>query len=500
MGGPDQGRREHRTFATPGAEDPPQAAGGIGPYQPEMITPTQGGLKGTWRWVTIRPAAPFVLAVLLAVAAAVLWYDAIALSVDRLDGFSSERRDDMVAFYVAAQFLREGRADQIYDLDAVGQEEARVLARPAGYHGGLVYLNPPFVAALFYPLSLLPYPLAQAVWLAVDIAALLISLALLTPELRKLGLKWATIFVLGVFAFFPVFYSLLYVQISPLILLSWVVAYRLLRANRGYWCGFALAASLVKPHLALLPALFLLVTGRRRPLLTFAAAGLLLAAASIALVGADTFLRDYPRLLVESMNWRLQHGIDRAHMFGWQGFLSLVLGGRLPRLERAAAMALSLLTIGLAVYLWRRLRSEERLGRLLLAIAAATVLVSPHINTQDLIVFVLPAAVLVAHARSPFDVLVPIGLLTLVPPAVVGVNLATPFLAALLVYLAVEERGSPTGPVAPLPPPFVRVSPRAAGVAPKTLLQRPVPGPGGPRSPLQAALTSSTFGAMLAER
>jgi hypothetical protein len=209
----------------------------------------------------------------LALMAIVLWGYAIALAVDRLDGRSSEPREDVVAFYVAGKLLNEGHADWLYDVPTVANEEAEVLGRPAGYHGGLPYLNPPFVAGMFYPLSLLPYGAAQAVWLGLSVAALAASLALLWPELRRLDRRWAVVFVLAVIASAPVFWSLLYGQLSTLALLSWVASYRLLKARREGAAGLVLAVCLIKPPLAVVPALYLLMTGRWRALAGFIVGG-----------------------------------------------------------------------------------------------------------------------------------------------------------------------------------------------------------------------------------
>lgn len=389
--------------------------------------------------IGVRRWLPLAVAVPLAVTAAFLWADAIALSVDRLDGFSADKREDIVAFYTAGRLLAQGRADELYDLAAVVEEEERVLGRPAGMHGGLLYLNPPFVAAIFYPLSLLPYRVAQAVFVAIDIAAIGLAIVLLTPELRRLDRGWAVVFVLGVLVSLPAYVSLLYVQLSPLILLSWVASYRLLTAGRDGWGGLVLAASLIKPPLAVIPAVFLLVTGRRRAALAFAAAALALAVISVAIAGPEAAFRAYPSLALDSMDWRFEYGVDRPHMFGWTGFFSLIMDERLISQQRALAVAASLVTLAVAVYLWRRLRQRDDVGRLLLAVTATTVLVSPHIHTQDLLVFVLPAALLVTNVRGRFDVLVPVVITPLVGFALADFNLATPFFAAVMGYLALEE-------------------------------------------------------------
>jgi hypothetical protein len=182
------------------------------------------------------------------------------------------------------------------------------------------------------------------------------------------------------------------------------------------------------------PALFLLATGRWRALAGFAAGGALLGAASLALVGPQTALVDYPRALLQSVGWRSEYGIDRPHMFGWSGLLSLLLGDHAPGLERALAVAASLVTLPVAVYVWRRLDKEGDAPGVALAVASATVLLSAHIHLQDLQIMLLPAALLVARRRERFDVLVPAALFVLAPLSLTGANLVTPLLAGSLAY------------------------------------------------------------------
>jgi len=396
------------------------------------------GQRGAWRRAgsLVLGAAPLVLAAALAVAAAVLWSYAVALAVDRLDGRSSEPREDIVAFYVAGKLLGDGHSERLYDVPAVAGEEAAVLARPAGYHGGLPFLNPPFVAGLFYPLALLPYGVAQAVWLVLSVVFLAASLALLRPELRRLDRKWRVVFVLAALASAPVFWSLLYGQLSTLVLLSWVASYRLLKARREGAAGLALAVCLIKPPLAVVPALFLLTTGRWRAFAAFAAGGALLGVASLALVGPQTALVDYPRLMLDSTAWRSEYGIDRPHMFGWNGLLSMLLGGQAPELERSLGVAASLATLAAAVYVWRRLGRQGNEAGLTLAVASAAVLFSPHIHLQDLQIMILPAALLVTGRpdKLGFAALLPAALFVLAPLSLTGVNLVTPVLAGSLAY------------------------------------------------------------------
>ena len=384
---------------------------------------------------------PYLLAGLLALLAAGLWGYLIVHVVDTWDGSAAQRREDVVAYYAAGRLVAEGRGDALYDPDVVADVEEAVLGRAAGWHGGIAYMNPPFVAGLFQPLTRLPYGQAQALWFALNALAVVASLALLLPELRRLPRRWAVVFVLAALASFPVFWSLLYGQIASLVLLSWVLFYRWLKDGREAPAGLALAAALIKPHLAFVPVLYLVATGRWRAAAGFAAGAAALAGLSVALVGPEATFVSYPRFLLESMRWRNEYGVDRPHMFGWINFFALVL----PDASRWAMLLLtgaaSTITLLLAIYVWRRYPRLDDGSRPALALAAATILISPHLHTQDLQILLLPAALLVAYRRDVFAVAVPALLFFLIPLVMISVNLATPALAAALVIVAWKAYG-----------------------------------------------------------
>ncbi len=409
-------------------------------------TPTVRGplglSTGRFTWGAARRAAPYALVPVLALLAAGLWGYVILQTVDRWDGESAERREDVVAYYAAGRLLRDGRGDSLYRADVLAETERIILGRPAGWHDGLVYMNPPFFAGLFAPLAALPYGQAQALWFGIGALAVFASVALLLPELRRLPRPWTVVFVLGALASFPVFWSLLYGQLSPLLLLSWVLFYRLLKDGREAPAGLVLAASLIKPHLALVPLLFLLTTGRWRALVGFGTGALALVAASVACVGPEATFVSYPRFLLESLSWQQEYGIDRAHMFGWASFFDLVLPG-IPRLAGLLlAGAASVLTLVAAAFVWRRCRSDDGGPWGMLALAAATVVTSPHIHLQDLQILLVPAVLLVARPRDALALAVPALLFFLAPVTVLGVNLVTPALAFALAVVAARTAGA----------------------------------------------------------
>ncbi|MGB2695284.1 MAG: glycosyltransferase family 87 protein [Dehalococcoidia bacterium] len=391
--------------------------------------------------VRTRSIALHVLTALLALLAIGLWCYLIAHVVDTWDGDTADRREDVVAYYAAGRLVSEGRAVDLYDPDVLAETEHFVLGRPAGWHNGLAYLNPPFVAALFQPLTHLPYGAAQALWFALGALAVAISLVLLWPELRRLPRRWAAVFVLASFASFPVFWSLLYGQISSLVLLSWVLCYRWLKDGRELPAGLALALVLIKPQLAVVPVLYLVTTGRWRALAGFALGAIVLVGISVALVGPQTALVSYPMFLVESLRWSDEYGVDRTHMFGWSSFFGWALPGASTTGLLYLTGVASALTLFAAMFVWRR---HQRLGigaMTVFSLAAATILVSPHLHAQDLQILLVPAALLIAHRRDAFALAVPALLFLLMPLALASVNLVTPALAVALGIITLSAAG-----------------------------------------------------------
>lgn len=390
-------------------------------------------LNRSWTWT--QRAAPFALAAALALLATVRWGDLVVEVADRWDGESTSRREDVAAYYAGGVLVEQGRADALYEPETVAETERDLLGRTAGRHDGLAFMNPPFVAGVFAPLARWPYGQVQALWFAVNALAVFASLALLQRELRGLVPGWRLAFGLAALASFSVFWSLLYGQSSALILLSWTLCYRLLKGGREAGAGLALAVSLIKPQMAVLPALYLLATGRRRALLAFAASAAVLVAASVMVAGPEVTFVSYPHLLLESTGWQDQYGVDRTHMFGWSGFFERV-GPDGSSLAGVLLTGLaSALTLLVAAYVFRRRRPLDDSSRSVLAVAIATILISPHFHAQDLQILIVPAALLAGRRDA---LAVPALAFLLLPLYTVVFYVAPPALALSLAFIAMR--------------------------------------------------------------
>ncbi|MPZ50777.1 MAG: hypothetical protein GEU75_16000 [Dehalococcoidia bacterium] len=60
---------------------------------------------------------------------------------------------DYLSFYTAGSLVREGRGDEIYDIDVIQALEEQAVGFQIDRDDILPYFNPPFLAAAFAPLT-----------------------------------------------------------------------------------------------------------------------------------------------------------------------------------------------------------------------------------------------------------------------------------------------------------------------------------------------------------
>ncbi len=218
---------------------------------------------------TIKPIRRLALAVLALCSTALLVQSSPA---SRYFGDAKGSQGDFVARYAAGQLLKIG-ADP-YDHNRLFIEEQR-LGIGVGY-ADVVY-DPPPVLLIFRGLAELPLTAAAWVWWALSAGALALSVWLLSRTL-SLRRHFPTLLA-GAALFGPALHSLRMGQIDLVLLLPFWVA---VTAPRRDWAPGIAVLALLKPQLALVPVLYLVVQTRR----IRAALGVLLTGSAIFLLGA----------------------------------------------------------------------------------------------------------------------------------------------------------------------------------------------------------------------
>jgi hypothetical protein len=183
-------------------------------------------------------------------------------------------------FYIAAARIGVSRGwPSIYDLSL---QQAELDALGSGIKTAELarYISPPPLAWLAMPLAPLPYEVGYWVWSAMLLLALVWTWYLAAPGVGARRL----VHLAAAIAWLPVIFGLQLGQPPLFVALGVAGCFALLQAGRPFWAGLAVSALVLKPQLAFLVPMALLVSGRTRAFWgSVVALGVLGAASALAL-------------------------------------------------------------------------------------------------------------------------------------------------------------------------------------------------------------------------
>jgi hypothetical protein len=278
---------------------------------------------------------------------------------------------DFYVYYLAAKLGRAYGWAAIYDPAIFLPPVTAAVGKP------LPYLNPPELAWLVTPLSFFPYPLAAWIWTGVLLAALVLIWYLAAPG-RKMA---RLIHGLGAAVLLPVFVGVLFGQVSLLVVGAVALTWWLLARGRPWLAGLALSALILKPQMAFLVPLALLMAGYGRVFLAWLVVSVPLAVITLLATGTAVF-----------------HQISRSlqTVSDVPGPIQSSLLRQLPLPVAVIAIAL---VLGASVFILWRGRGSGPSGPIAVGLIAS-VLVSPYVNFYDLSALVL-AAWLILRTNPP---------------------------------------------------------------------------------------------------
>lgn len=289
---------------------------------------------------------------------------------------SAPLAQDTSLYYVAAQIgLRQGWS-RIYDPSL--QANFLVALQPGFAQDFFLFGNPPVMAWLMAPLTLLSPVAAYLVVVGISFAALL-GIGLLAAPWRGRVLLIA---ILAPLAWYPVIYCLRLGQVSLLVGLLVALCWWLERRALGELAGLVLALTAIKPQLALLVAPCLLLAGRWRVAAGWLAGTVVLAGLSLLSLGAEG-VGQYFRVL------NTLHGEIYNEVFT----LASVTGGAGWTIFLQIAVACVTMA---AAY---RIRRGPTSAVIALALLGG-LLAAPYVHVDDYAVLV-PAAWLLVRAGRP---------------------------------------------------------------------------------------------------
>ncbi len=308
------------------------------------------------------------------------------------------KETDFLATYTAGKMVIGGEGHRLYNLNAQRQTQQPISHINLPPDDLLPYITPPFFIVPFLPLFFLPFYGAFAVMASINVLLTILTLILLKnnlPGFNSIG--WVTV-VLATFSFFPWFVNLMQGQNAVITMLILSGVFVLLKHRRDGWAGAVLALGLFKPQLNIIFFAVLVAKKRWRAVLAYLGVALILLAISYLLVGR-TGIEDYIKLtLVHSPLVDGFYGIKYPKMHNWRGFFTVMVGRSHADLAAMLTVGASLATLAILGWNWRGAwrPAESKFDFRFAFLIIATLLVSPHLNTHDLTLW-LPVAALIAN-------------------------------------------------------------------------------------------------------
>lgn len=372
-------------------------------------------------------------------AVAIAW---LLLSHGPIDPTGKALGTDYLSFWSAARLALAGHPAAPYDVAAhYAMQRTAVGGADVGY---AAFFYPPVFLLALLPFGLLPYLASLAAWL--------LSTLYTYWRAARLWLREEAGARLAFFAYPALIVNAGHGQ-NGFLTAALLGGGAFLLETRPWLAGALLGALVVKPHLALLVPLALLLRGLWRPFVGAAASALLLVALSAALLGLGAwhgFLAASP--LAKAT---LEQGlVDPAKM---QSLFAAVrtLGGALGLAYALQALIAVIAAAGLALAARARARGAAQSALLV----AGTLLATPFLLDYDLTLAAFPLAWLFVEARRteflPYEkiVLGAVFILPLVSRAIATathVSIAPFLLAALFTLILRRALGDAYGRVNPL--------------------------------------------------
>ncbi len=313
----------------------------------------------------------------------VTWLTSITFGSGNFDLAKQVVGTDYIQFYAAGLTLQRGNVDLLYDFSYQSELELEIAGTElTNFHA---FLTPPFLAWLFVPFSLLPYPWSFLVWSIISLLALFASIKLLGANRPWRAYLWTL-------CWFPIFAAISFGQNSLLSLLILSLTYLLWRRQQTFLAGFAASLILFKPQLIIGIAILWIIRWRKDWKALF---GLLTGA---GILGGLTYIylpeaaADYIRLAIDFLpNMIYSDQFPLYHLHALRGFWILLFPG-LDWLAEAVSLLFSLIA---AFYFIRFTICHSNYSAICYAAAIAfTILITPHAMIYDWSLLLIPAILL----------------------------------------------------------------------------------------------------------
>jgi hypothetical protein len=289
------------------------------------------------------------------------------------------RNDFRLAYAAATVGIRSGYS-HLYDL---GAQKLAIESLGPGFNPQ-PFISPPPLAWLATPLLVLPFEAALVAWTVLLLAALGWTWYLLAPGT---GLARAAYLVL-LLGVFPVAFGVMVGQPGAWVAAAVATAWWLMRHERPVWAGVVLSLIVLKPQLALLVPLCLLVSGHARTFGAWLVATLVIGLVALALLGPDGVARYRDVIaLTQTPAWDITRRYSISGPLGLGPFLTVT---------QIAVVAVTLLAA------WRRRGRGPELP--MAAGIVGSLLVTPYLGFQDFLMLIVAGWLVIRGGATAWQI------------------------------------------------------------------------------------------------
>ncbi len=299
---------------------------------------------------------------------------------------------DFRSFYTSALMIQHGISENFYNFNTQFYFQKSIFNLPNSQFL-MPFLNPPYVAAIYYPFIFLSLKNAYFVFSILNIFISLISFYTLLSELYKKesNLSKYSLSLLFLLLFFPVWVTIVQTQVSFFLLLSLVGSWYFLKHKKTIASGICLSLLFIKPHLVILPLFFLIVKKQWEVIFGCFIAGLMLSIISFLIVGYSGLI-NYLQVLVKMLFVGSSFAIHPQLEPTLRGFLQYIFQtSEILKIYIPLATGILIIISFLLFFTKGRLNSNSRTfdyqwGLLIVSV----ILTSLHTNYHDLVLLLFP--------------------------------------------------------------------------------------------------------------
>ncbi len=159
-------------------------------------------------------------------------------------------------YWAATYLVRNG--ENPYDLDLIqAVQQAQPHTKP---EVATIAWNPPFMFLFLLPFAWLPFLAAKFAWLVTSLLLVITGASMLADVYLKTASPRIRLAFLALAVAFPAVMTGLYMgQVTFLVFWGMVACLFLLKRDRWFWAGAALILTSIKPHIVVLPVLYILI-------------------------------------------------------------------------------------------------------------------------------------------------------------------------------------------------------------------------------------------------